>query len=253
MTSVTLDSIAMRNAGTVFLSQPKRGVRFTSDSLILADFCRLKQRSRVLEPGAGTGIISLLLAKKYPHARFVADEYEPGAYNLLCGNIIRNGMQENISPCDHDILALYRALKPACFDAIVANPPYAKKGAGIANPAPERRAARHEHTSTISDWVGLQALLKNRGSYFMIFPVARLAELVALLRSKKLEPKRMRHIHASREKPASLVLIESVKAAGIGLEIMPPLFMHEPGGAYTREAADIYSMPYVPNNVNPDL
>ena len=92
MTAVTRDSISLRNAGIVSITQQKKGVRFTLDSLLLADFCCIKPRDRVLEPGAGTGIISLLLARKFPKARFVADEIEPGAYKLLLHNIEDNGL-----------------------------------------------------------------------------------------------------------------------------------------------------------------
>jgi tRNA1Val (adenine37-N6)-methyltransferase len=73
MTSVTFDSISLRDAGIVSIVQPIKGFRFTLDSLLLADFCRIKPRDRTLELGAGTGIISILLARKFPGARFVAD------------------------------------------------------------------------------------------------------------------------------------------------------------------------------------
>ena len=98
MTAVTRDSISLRSAGIVFITQQKKGVRFTLDSLLLADFCSIKPRDRVLEPGAGTGIISLLLARKFPKARFVADEIEPHAYELLLHNIEDNGLARTSRP-----------------------------------------------------------------------------------------------------------------------------------------------------------
>ena len=61
----TTDTISLRGAGIVTIAQPKKGFRFTLDSLLLADFCRVKSRDRILEAGTGTGIISLLLAKKH--------------------------------------------------------------------------------------------------------------------------------------------------------------------------------------------
>jgi tRNA1(Val) A37 N6-methylase TrmN6 len=39
------------------------------------------------------------------------------------------------------------------------------------------------------------------------------------------------------------VLIEAVKAAGIGLEVMPPLIIHETAGGYTGEMKQIYGLP----------
>lgn len=242
MKKTSVDSISLRNAGILHITQPKTGHRFTLDSLLLSDFCCIKPRDRVLEPGAGTGIISLLLAKKFPKARFVADEFEPHAYELLCRNIEQNGLTDNILPLDQDITCLSRSITPHAFDVIVANPPYIKSGTGRKSPSPERQTARHDQAASLSLWLNLQALLKNKGRYFIVFPAQRAAELMPLLRDKKLEPKRLRFVHPQANKPASLVLMEAVKAGGVGIEVLPPLFVHEQEGGYTDEMKEIYGL-----------
>jgi len=240
VTEVSRDSISLRNAGIVHITQHKKGVRFTLDSLLLADFCRIKPRDRVLEPGAGTGIISLLLAKKFPQARFVADEIEPGAYELLLRNIERNGLSENITPVDRDIRDLSSSISRDSFDVIVANPPYIKAGAGRKSPFPDRHLARQSQIAPIAEWLDLKDLLKNKGRYVLVFPANRAVELMALLRMRDLEPKRLRFVHPSLHKPASLVLFEAMRSAGIGLDVLPPLIVHEQDGGYTEEVRDIY-------------
>ena len=184
MTVLTRDSISLRHAGIVYITQQKKGVRFTLDSLLLADFCRIKPRDRVLEPGAGTGIISLLLARKFPKARFVADEVEPRAYGLLTRNIEDNSLTENIVPVNADISDLNRSLSPHAFDVIVANPPYTKAGTGRKSPLPDRHLARQGQTAPTSAWLDLRGLLKNKGRYFLVFPANRTAELFALLHKR---------------------------------------------------------------------
>jgi tRNA1(Val) A37 N6-methylase TrmN6 len=240
VTAVTRDSISLRNAGTIYITQQKKGVRFTQDSLLLADFCRIKPRDRVLEPGAGTGIISLLLARKIPKARFVADEVEPGAYKLLLHNIEENGLTENIVPVNADIRDLSSSISPHAFDVIVANPPYTKAGAGRTSPFPDRHLARQSQIAPITAWLDLKDLLKNKGRYFLVFPANRAVELVALLRLRDLEAKRIRFVHPYLHKPASLVLVEAMRSAGIGLDVLPPLIVHEQGGEYTKEVREIY-------------
>ncbi len=240
MTAVTHDSISLRDAGIVTIIQPKKGARFSLDSLLLADFSRMKPRDRVLEPGAGTGVVSILLAKKFPGAQFVADEVEPHAYDLLCRNIQDNGLADNIAPVDRDIRHLNRSIVPDAFDAIVANPPYTKWGTGRKSPSAERQTARHDRSAPLPLWLNLQTLLKNKGRYFLVFPARRAAELMALLRGNKLEPKRLRFVYPYAQKPASLVLLEAVKSAGVGLEALLPLVVHEAGGGYTEEMRRIY-------------
>jgi len=238
--AVTRDSISLRNAGIISITQQKKGFRFTLDSLLLADFCRIKPRDRVLEPGAGTGIISLLLAKKSPKARFVADEVEPGAYELLLRNIADNELSESITPVDRDIRDLGSSLSPHAFDVIVANPPYTKAGAGRTSPFPDRHLARQGQAAPIDAWLDLKDLLRNKGRFFIVFPASRAAELLALLRIRDLEPKRLQFVHPSLHKPASLVLVEAMRSAGIGLDVLPPLIVHEQDGGYTEEVREIY-------------
>jgi tRNA1Val (adenine37-N6)-methyltransferase len=240
MTSATLDSISLRNAGVVSIAQPKKGFRFTLDSLLLADFCRLRKRDRFLEPGAGTGIISILLARKFPSARIIAVEVELQAFDLLCQNIRRNGLVDVIIPLDRDIRYLGRSLAPGSFDVIIANPPFTKCGTGKTSPSRERQTARQDETASLAHWLDLQILLKDRGRYFLVFPAGRAAELMSLLRERGLEPKRLRCVHPFQDKPASLVLIEAIKTKGIGLDILPPLIVHQKSGGYSKELQEIY-------------
>ena len=226
----------------VSITQPEKGFRFTLDSLLLADFCRAQKRDRILEPGAGTGIISLLLARKYPGARFIAAEIEPQAFNLLCRNIEHNGLADAIVPLDRDIRRLGRSITESSFDVIIANPPYTRCGTGRTSPSRERQTARQDQTASLSCWLDLQILLKNKGKYFLVFPARRAAELMSLLRERGMEPKRLRCVHPFHDKPASLVLIEAIKTKGIGLDILPPLVVHERGGGYTEEMQEIYGM-----------
>jgi len=238
----TDDSIVLRGAGLVSIRQPKKGFRFTLDSLLLADFCRIRPRDRVLEPGAGTGIISIVLAKKFPSARFVADEIEPQTYRLLCLNIERNRLLNAITPIEWDLRYLNRSMVSETFDVIVANPPYIKQGTGRTSPSPARQSARHDQAAVLAAWLNLQGLLKNKGRFFLVFPANRGAEVLSHLRENNLEPKRVRSVHPFADKPASLLLIESVKGAGIGLEVMPPLIVHEYDGGHTDELKEIYGM-----------
>ena len=240
MTAVTRDSIALRGAGIVIVTQPKKGFRFTLDSLLLADFCRIKPRDRILELGAGTGVISLLLAKKFPKARFVADEAEPQAYDLLCCNVEENCLSDRISPVDQDVKYLSRSIAPGAFDLIVTNPPYTRMGTGRKSPSAARQTARQDENAPLTAWLDCQDLLKNKGRFFLVFPARRMMELISFMRGRSLEPKRIRFVHPFQDKPASLILLEAVKSGGTGLDVLPPLIVHGPGGKYSKELTDIY-------------
>lgn len=242
MTNVTNDGISLRGAGVVFVSQPKKGFRFTLDSLLLADFCSIKPKDRVLEPGAGTGVISILLAKKHPRSLFYPVELQQELIDLCEKNSAANTVDQNVIPLQRDIRRLYQSINPGGFDVIVANPPYRKEGTGAKSPLPERQAARQDQLGRIESWLDLQKFLKHGGKFTLVFPAARLAELLSLMRARLIEPKRLRFVHPKAQKPASIILIEAVKSGGIGLEILPPLIVHEHNGEYTKELKKIYGI-----------
>ncbi len=242
MTPVTHDSISLRGAGIITISQPTRGHRFTLDSMLLADFCRVRPNERVLEPGAGTGVVSIALAKKHPRSRFTALEMQPHLCGLCAQNCKANDVAQNVTAILGDLRFPVPSLRPSGFDVIVANPPYTRSAAGRTSPLPERRAARQDQCGGIGAWLDLHKLLKNGGRYVVIFPAARQAELVSLMRDRELAPKRIRFVHPFRDKPASRVLVEAQKAAKPGLTILPPLTVHNDDNAYSTELRSLYGL-----------
>lgn len=242
MTAVTSDSISLRGAGIVHIAQPKKGARFTLDSLLLADFCRIKPRDLILEPGTGTGIVSLLLAKKFRHAMITAVEIQRTLAELCRNNIIQNGLQDHVRLIEQDLRQLKNIFTPHSFDAIVANPPYTRQGTGKVSPHESRQASRHDDLATIENWLDLHVFLKNKARYILVFPAERLPDLIAGLRMRGLEPKRMRLVHPYQDKKAALVLIESVQSGGPGLEVLPPLVVHHTPGLYSGEMRRIYNL-----------
>lgn len=241
MISVTHDSIALRGAGVVAIDQPAQGHRFTLDSILLADFCRFRADDRILEPGAGTGLISIALAKKFPGTTFFAFEIQEPLARLCRRNVHANGLDERIIMICRDIRRLPASVAPRTFEAIIANPPYTRSGTGRPSPASGRRIARHDAAAPLDAWLDLHVLLKNRGTFTLVFPVARLTELIGLMRDRNLEPKRLRLVHPYLTRPASVVLIEAVKAGRTGMEVLPPLIVHGPDGNYSEEMREIYA------------
>lgn len=238
----THDSISLRGAGVVHVEQPATGHRFTLDSILLADFCRIKARDRILEPGTGTGIISLLLARKFPSTSVTAVELQPPCFTLCRRNMEANSLAGRVQVIERDIRKLRGAIAPGSFDVIVVNPPYLKEGAGRASPHAGRRTARSAAPS-LETWLDLRVFLRNKGRYNLVFPAARTAELLALMAGRGLEPKRLRCVHPLHDRPASLVLVEAVKAGGAGLEILPPLVLQDSAGVSTKELNLIYGLP----------
>jgi len=155
-------------------------------------------------------------------------------------NIVDNSLDGRITVITKDLRRLRATLDPGSMSAIVANPPYIKEGTGRTSPHAARQIARHDWSASLEAWLDLHRYLKNGGRYCLVFPAARLAELVALMKRRKLEPKRLRLVHPYHDKPASLVLVEAIKSGGPGLEVLPSLVIHSSRGGYTEELKQIY-------------
>src|ERR1700678_4193490 len=150
MTSInpeeTVDTIL---GGVLTIMQPANGYRFSIDSILLARFADIRPRDRVLELGAGCGVISIAIAAaRHPRA-IVALELQPALVELIVRNAELNGC--------HHLTALRADLRRpsiptlihGCFDAVVANPPYRAVAAGRVSPNPARSSTRCGPTSTL--------------------------------------------------------------------------------------------------------
>ncbi|HTT75028.1 MAG TPA: methyltransferase [Candidatus Binataceae bacterium] len=223
--------------GALTIAQPSNGYRFAIDSILLARFADIRPRDRVLELGAGCGVISITIAATRHPRHITALELHAELVEL----IIRNAALNNC----HHVAALHadlrhrmiRSLTPGSFDAVVANPPYRAIATGRASPNPARRAARGESHATLDAFIrAASRYCKDGGRAALVFTAARAAELIATLQKHQFEPKRLRFVHPYVDRPATTILIEARKRGGIEVQIEPPLILYEVPGVYTAEA-----------------
>jgi tRNA1Val (adenine37-N6)-methyltransferase len=237
---VTLDSI--RN---IKLYQSKTGYRFSVDALLLYDFVNLRKVSAIADLGAGSGIVGILLAKKYHEARITLFEIQDTLFRMAEKNIVLNNLQNriNVMQCDvREIPESYHA--PCSYDLVVSNPPFRKVKSGRLNIAEERAIARHEIKLSLEKLIDAAAfLLRSKGRIAIIYHPARLSELMNMLKKREIEPKRLRFVHSHMLSEAKMVLLEAVKGGRTGLKVEKPLFIYEEDGSYTEEMEGIYGSP----------
>jgi tRNA1Val (adenine37-N6)-methyltransferase len=236
---ITLDSIR-----DIRLFQSKTGYRYSVDSLLLYDFIRLKTARRIADLGAGSGIVGILLAKKYPAARVSLLELQKGLYALAKRNIVLNGLEHRAAAVWCDLSNLHTAhCSPSTFDLVVSNPPFRKHMSGRINVEEERAIARHEIKMKLCDVVrAASSLLRARGRFCLVYHPNRLAELGDSLKSERLEPKRIRFVHSDDSTEAKMVLVEAVKDGRAGLKVESPFFIYTRQRGYTDEMQRIYTI-----------
>ena len=223
----TLDAIC---GGAVRVLQRSSGYRFNLDPVLLAHFAVQAPgaiRGPLIELGTGCGVVPLILARKFGREEITAVEVQPSLYALAQRNVHLNRCEQRISLVLGDLRKVAPKFAAGAFAQVVCNPPYRAKEAGRLNPHEEKAIARHEVLCGLEDVARAAAhLLKERGVLSLVFPTARLCELMAVLRDNRLEPKLLRLVHPRPDRPSKLCLLQAVKGGRMNLEVLPPLVVH---------------------------
>ncbi len=235
---ITLDSIR-----DIRLYQSKKGYRFSVDALLLFDFVNLKNIERIGDLGAGSGIVGILLAKKYPDAEVILFEIQDSLAALAEKNIVLNNLEGRVTVMKTDIRGIKQFQGLHSFDLLVSNPPFRRLKSGRISDGEEKAIARHEISLKLYNLVDIASfLLKTRGRLCMVYHPARLVELLTVLNKKKLEAKRLRFIHSDISSESKMLLLEVAQGGKGGLRIDKPLYIYKDNGEYTDEVIKIYKL-----------
>lgn len=186
--------------------------------------------------------MSIMMAAIYRPREVVAIEIQPQLAGLSARNAADNDLSSVRTVCADLRQRKIAGVEPARFDLVVANPPYRAAASGRENPERGRRLARGESTASLGDFVAAaRRYARHGGRVAFVFVARRSAEVISALRSKQLEPKRIRFVHPQVSKPASVVMVEARVGGGIEVLVEPPLIVYDRPGIYTEEARAILS------------
>lgn len=223
-----------------YIIQRTDGFKFGIDAVLLADFARSAQ-GKAIDLCTGTGIIPLLLAAKSRLTHIDALEIQPEFAEMAARSVEYNNLCDKISiKCGdlRDASVIYGKSK---YDIVTVNPPYMKSGSGIVNDRDMKTIARHEVKCTADDVIGASAaLLKPHGKLFMVHRPSRLVDVFCSMREHSLEPKIMRPVIPKMGREMNLVLICAIKGASAELKTLPPLYVYDEDGNYSKEIDEIY-------------
>ena len=223
--------------GRVRILQKRKGYRFSVDSPLLADFIRTEPSDEILELGAGSGVISLLLSIK-PFRHITAVEVQADLADLARRNVALNGLEDRVRIVEADL----RSFDPEkTFDVVFSNPPYIRGGGGQISRSEEKSVAKHEIKCDISDIMRkTRALLKEDGRAYFIYPEKRRKDLADTVNAYDLKLKTIRPICPREGQAANLFLVECDRVSP-KTRVLPPFILYGRDGKYTAEAEAIFS------------
>ena len=225
--------------------QNNKGFCFGIDSVILSDFAKnIKDNSRVIDLGTGSGVIGFLLCKKTKLKEIIGIEIQKDVANMAKRSIKLNNLENMFQIVNENINDIFvqGILNKNQYDVVVMNPPYKEVGTGKQNEDEVKLISRHEIKAKLSDFIATASnLLKDKGEVYIVHKPERTIDIMQKMRENKIEPKEMKIVYPYKNAEASLILIKGVKGGKKFFKIMEPLYIYENNGEYTEQIKQIYN------------
>ena len=194
--------------------------------------------------GAGSGVVSLLIAQRFPQLAVTAVENDVDACEDCRENFARSPWPERLSAVCGNALGFRPDVAPGL---IVSNPPFFTEN--LKSPDAARASARHAGVlSPLSVLKIASEILDRQGSVALIFPAALADEVIYHAEMLHLKERRRLDVSTREGRPAERTLLQLSRIDG------PPrrarMAIRRPDGGYTEEylalVGEFYK--YLPNN-----
>lgn len=230
------------NYGNLKIVQNKDYFNFSLDSILLPNFALINSKMKnILDLCTGNAPIPLILSQK-TKSHIYGIELQKEIYDLAIKTVNINGLGNQITIINDDVKNYRKYFNTDSVDLMLCNPPYFKiNKESLRNDNEIKTIARHEVAINSEDIIKTaKVLLKNNASICMINITDRLSEILCLMRENNIEPKRLRLIYPKNNTKSNMFIIDGRKNGSEGLEVLPPLIVHNNDGSYTDEVLSMF-------------
>ena len=210
--------------------QDTRLYRFTSDSVLLSKFARVKKGDVVADFCAGSGIVAFhfyaLHKAEFPNLPCTLFEMQKDLAELSVKTAQWNAF-DNFKTVNCKLQDLTE--KPMreyheAFSLVLCNPPYEKQGVGFDNDEYHKAVCRKEITLTLKEIAKAASYaLKFGGRLCMLHRADRLSEVCYTLHEENIEVKKIQFVGGRCGTKPYLVMVEGVKGGKVSCDILPTI------------------------------
>ncbi len=148
-----------------FISHKNCAMKVSTDSVMLGGTCFHSDPKYILDLGAGSGILSLMVAQRFPSAYIEGIEICKQAYQTFKENINNSPFYKRVNAIHSSIEDFKSSYQ---YDLVISNPPYFENN--LISPDNDRTTARHINSSHL-DWLKKAfELLTDNGKVYFILP-----------------------------------------------------------------------------------
>jgi len=163
------------------IQQEKAAMKVGTDSILLGSWIQLSNEESILDIGAGTGLLSLMMAQRSNAEIIDAVEIESDAYEECVSNFENSPWGDRLF-CYHSSIQNFADEIEEKYDLIIANPPYFEPYKN--NSISAKSTARQTHFLDYKTLLeATQQLLHITGSCAFIIPYEREMKFIKLAQS----------------------------------------------------------------------
>ncbi|MDD4884027.1 methyltransferase [Sulfuricurvum sp.] len=219
----------------MLLYQPEGGYCYNSDSILLYGFIsRLMPKGKMLDVGAGSGIVGLLIGRDFPNITLESVEKQPLYAEFARRNAAINKVGYTLHEGDFLELGNHGS-----YDWIVSNPPFYHENVSRSENPILHQARYNVHLPIEPFIVKISKLLKSSGEAAICYDARQSVQLFSACERAGLRVVEIQFVHSKEDRPSTLVMLHLKKNSKTMLNVLPPLITFS-GDGYTPAVQAIY-------------
>ncbi|MCJ7467822.1 MAG: methyltransferase [Maribacter sp.] len=189
------------------INQNRCAMKVGTDGVLLGAWASLGNRpNRILDVGAGTGLIALMLAQRSSAHLIDAIEIDEAAYEQCVENFEASVWADRLF-CYHAGLDEFMEEIDEKYDLIISNPPFYSEDVSSGNAT--RDKARQSESLPFEDLlVGVSKLLSKKGTFSTIIPYKEEGRFISLASKVDLFPQKIVHVKGNSNADIKRSLLE---------------------------------------------
>ena len=223
------------------VSQEHCAMKIGTDAVLLGAWADVdSQPNSILDIGAGTGVLALMLAQRSGAELIDAIEIDDAAYEQCVGNFEASDWGDRLF-CYHAALDEFTEEIEDQYDLIISNPPFYTDTFKTENE--ERNKARFEDAMPFTELLkSVSKLLSPRGQFNVVIPFSEESSFIKLAAKQALYPSRVVHVRGQKSTAVkrSLICFTFEKQTIKTVELIIEIARHQYTKEYNNLTKDFY-------------
>lgn len=217
------------------IEQDQCAMKIGTDGVLLGAWVNPEiEPFNILDIGTGTGLISLMLAQRFPNTQIEALEIDESAFEQAVTNFENSPWGDRLFCYHASFQEYFQEIDDEKYDLIISNPPFFNTGQK--SPNEQRNKARFEDSLPFEHLLyGASKLLDDNGTAAIIIPFDQEIKILKIAKKMHLKPFRITHVKGNKTAETKRSLIEFKFTTTEKQPIVNELILEKERHIYTDE------------------